>query len=174
MNCRKSDVGNKSGRVYVWSMINSMTCEVRSNILEGNSQIQNVQAGGSENLKMNNDINDLETKIRAGIANNNMIVILVTNKIQYLWFIIYSNPLYMFRAIISPIIRSTYLYLQPWYNVPMLLPACNTDEVERSSTSSVFRPAATSVCYTKAVDTDKCYWGWAKLSPETCRADWNK
>jgi hypothetical protein len=45
--------------------------------------------------------------------NEARIVILVTNKMQYLWFIMYSNRVYMFRAILSPILRSTCLYLQP-------------------------------------------------------------
>jgi hypothetical protein len=51
-----------------------MTCEVGSNLLDGNSQIQNVQeARGSEILRINNAINILEAKIRAAVANNNMI-----------------------------------------------------------------------------------------------------
>jgi len=43
----------------------------------------------------------------------------------------------MFRAIISPILRSTRLCVySSWYNAPTMLPAGNLDEVEHSSTSS--------------------------------------
>jgi hypothetical protein len=76
VNCRKSKVGNKSSRGYVESIINSMTCEVESNILDGNSQIQNVQGDrGSEILRINNAISFIEAKIRAAVANNNMIAV---------------------------------------------------------------------------------------------------
>jgi hypothetical protein len=64
--------------------------------------------------------------------------------------LILSNQLYMFRAIISPIIRSTWMYLQLylWY----------TCRQQRR-------------CIINAVNIVKRSWGWAKLSPETCRAD---
>ena len=43
MKCRKSKAGNKSSRGYVESILNSTTREVRSKILDGNSQIQKAQ-----------------------------------------------------------------------------------------------------------------------------------
>jgi hypothetical protein len=53
-----------------------MTREVTSNILEGNSQIQNVQqASGSEILRINNAKSSLDAKIKARAANNNMIAL---------------------------------------------------------------------------------------------------
>jgi hypothetical protein len=76
VNCRESEVGNKSSRGYVESTINSMTREVRFNILEGNSQIQKLQESrGSEILRINYAISILETKIGAEIANNSMLVV---------------------------------------------------------------------------------------------------
>jgi len=42
---------------------------------------------------------------------------------QQLQFINKFNQLNMFRAIISPILRSTRLCLQLWYNAPTVLPA---------------------------------------------------
>ena len=38
------------------------------------------------------------------------------------------NQLKMFRAIISPILRSTRLCLQLWYKAPAMLPADDQDE----------------------------------------------
>ena len=53
-----------------------MTREVRSNILDGNCQIQKVQeASDSEIRRINNAIIILEAKIRAGVANNNMMAV---------------------------------------------------------------------------------------------------
>lgn len=76
MKCRELKVGNKFSKGYVESIINSMTREVKSNILDGNSQIQKVQEdSGSKILRINNAISVLETKIRAGMANNNIIAV---------------------------------------------------------------------------------------------------
>jgi len=53
-----------------------MTREVRSNILDANGQIKKVQeTSGSEILRINNAIGILEGKVRAGVANNNMIAV---------------------------------------------------------------------------------------------------
>jgi len=76
VNCRESEIGNQSSRGYVESIINSVTHEVRFNLLDGNSQIQKVQkTTGLEILRINNAINNLETKIRAEVANNSMIAV---------------------------------------------------------------------------------------------------
>jgi len=63
----------------------------------------------------------------------------------------------MFRAIISLILRSTRLCLQ-------LVVWCTDDAV-----CTQHRRCITP----QAVNTVYCSWGWAKLSPETCSADWN-
>ena len=66
----------------------------------------------------------------------------------------------MFRATNSPILRSTFwLYIQ-------LLVQCTDTADDRS------RSAAVSVNLPKAAYTvKKCSWGWANLSPETCRTE---
>ena len=47
-----------------------------------------------------------------------------------------SNQLNMFRAIITPILRSTDCVYSLWYNAPTMLPTGIVDEVELSSTLS--------------------------------------
>jgi hypothetical protein len=54
-------------------MLNSISGEVRSNIQVWDSQIQSVKlASDSEITRINNAISNLEAKITAGLANNNM------------------------------------------------------------------------------------------------------
>jgi hypothetical protein len=58
----------------------------------------------------------------------------------------------MFLATNSPILRSTFwLYIQLWYNAPI--------------------GSSVGALYQKLHIVKKCSWGWANLSPETCRAD---
>jgi len=67
------------------------------------------------------------------------------------------NQLYMFRAMFSPIIRSTWLYLQLLILKFHLIP--DTSRQQYRWTIS------------EAVNTFKYSWWWAKTWPETCRAD---
>jgi hypothetical protein len=82
---------------------------------------------------------------------------------------------YMFRATNSPILRSTFwLYTYSfWYKAPTLLPTSATVEMEL--TFHLNRGTGRQQCrciVPKAVYTvKKCSWGWANLSPETCRAE---
>jgi hypothetical protein len=53
------------------------------------------------------------------------------NKMQlFLAYLFIPNQLYMFRAMTSPIIRSTWLYFNLWCCPPILLPAGVMDEME--------------------------------------------
>jgi len=79
-------------------------------------------------------------------------------------FIDNYNQLNMFWAIISPILRSTGLCLQLVYNAPVILPAGDKDVTSRQHRQCVIP---------QAVNTVQCFWGWVKLSPETCWADCN-
>ena len=77
------------------------------------------------------------------------------------------NQLYMFRAMFSPIIRSTWLYLQ------LLLSSTYVAEMELQfhlvhDTGRQQHGWTTS----EGVNTVKCSGWWAKTSPGTCRADW--
>jgi len=63
----------------------------------------------------------------------------------------------MFRAMFSFIIRSTWLYLQ--YLVVFTQVAASRQQLGWTLPDTV--------------NTVKCYWWWAKTSPETCRATWN-
>jgi len=78
----------------------------------------------------------------------------ITNKMHYVDEFIISSQLYMFWAMFSPIIRSTWLYLQ--YLVVLTQVA-----------------AGQQLGWTlpDTVNTVKCSWWWAKTSPETCRPD---
>jgi hypothetical protein len=79
----------------------------------------------------------------------------ITNKTHYTdWFNIPSR-LYMFRTMFSPIIRSTWLYLQ--YLVVFTQVAASRQQLERTLPDTV--------------NTVKCSWWWAKTLSETCRAD---
>ena len=70
-------------------------------------------------------------------------------------YLFIPDQLYMFRAMSSPIIRSTWLYLQ--------LLILNTD------TAACRRQYRWTI--SEAVNTVECSWWWAKTLPETCRAD---
>jgi hypothetical protein len=69
----------------------------------------------------------------------------------------FSSQLYMFRAVFSPIIRSTWLYLQ--YLVVFTQVAAGTSWQQLGW------------ILPDTVNTAKCSWWWAKTPPETCRAD---
>ena len=61
-------------------------------------------------------------------------------------YLFIPNQLYMFRAMSSPIIRCTWLYLQLWHCPPILLPAGVLDEMELAVPSHTWhQPAAISV-----------------------------
>ena len=61
----------KQGREHVGSMLNSISCEVRSNIQEWEFQIKGVKhANEAEIKRINNAISSLEAKITASVANN--------------------------------------------------------------------------------------------------------
>jgi len=79
----------------------------------------------------------------------------VTNKMRLYRLIYYSFWLYMFRAMFSPIIRSTWLYLQ--YLVVFTQVAVGCQQLGWTLPDTV--------------NTVKCPWWWAKTSPETRRAD---
>jgi len=73
-----------------------------------------------------------------------------------LFFLIYFNLLYMFRATNSPIFRSTF-----WLYIQLL--------VQRTDTAADRWPWQYRYVVPKAVYTvKKCSWRWASLSPETC------
>jgi hypothetical protein len=81
----------------------------------------------------------------------------LTNKMHYIDQFIIPSRLYMFLAMFSPIISSTWLYLQ--YLV-------------------VFTQVAAGWCRQQlgwtlpdTVNTVKFSWWWAETSPETCRSD---
>ena len=80
------------------------------------------------------------------------------NKFHLLIFLlIFLNQLYMFRTTNSPILRSNFwLYIQ-------LLVQCTDIAVDWQQ----YRCIVPKALYT----VKKCSWGWASLSPETCRAD---
>ena len=92
-----------------------------------------------------------------------LVVIKVFNLIHNWWpircnFLVYffvPNQHYMFRTMFSPIIRSTWLYLQLLINSTYVV-----GYIQHRWTMS------------EAVNTVKCPWWWAKASPETCRFDW--
>ena len=65
-------------------------------------------------------------------------------------YLFIHNQLDMFRGMFSPVIRSNWLYLQL-----LMLSTVMTDYIT-----------------SEAVNTVKCSWWWAKISPEICRADW--
>ena len=65
-----------------------------------------------------------------------------------IFLLIYLNLLYIFRATNSPIFRSTFwLYVQRWYNAPILLPTGEKVEMELHEVPSqpCHRSAAISV-----------------------------
>ena len=76
----------------------------------------------------------------------------------------FLNQPYMFRATNSPILRSTFLTAYTVFG---------TMHRHGCLPVSQWHPSAASWCIVpKAVYiVKKCSWGWANLSPETCRAD---
>jgi len=83
--------------------------------------------------------------------------------------------LYMFQAVPPPIIRSTKLHTASGIVKPILRPAANVDEMERSlerSSISSTLASGSSIGLTipDAVCTVLCSWWWAEERPETCRA----
>ena len=85
-----------------------------------------------------------------------------TNKIQQIPFIDpfidLFNLLYMFPATNSPILGALFDCIHSfWYNAPILLPT------DRQQCQFIVPKAVYTV--------KKCSWGWASLSPETCKAD---
>ena len=56
-------------------------------------------------------------------------------------YLFIPNQLYMYRAMYSPIIRSTWLIYSFWYCPPILLPAGVMDEVELNEFHLVLLPA---------------------------------
>ena len=59
-----------------------------------------------------------------------------------------------------------WLYIQLWYNTPILLPTGDKVFTGRQQ----YRCIVPKAVYT----IKKCSWEWASLSPETCRADSNR
>ena len=71
---------------------------------------------------------------------------------------------YMFRATNSPILRSTFwLYVQ-------LSVKC-TDTVADRSHRGTGRQQCRCIVPKAVYTVKKCSWGWASVSPETCRAE---
>jgi hypothetical protein len=87
--------------------------------------------------------------------------------------LILLNQSYIFRETNSPILISTFdCTYSFWYNAPTLLPTGDTVGMELVPSRPCHQSAAVSVHCTKScVYRKKCSWGWAKLSPETCRVD---
>ena len=85
-------------------------------------------------------------------------------------YLFIPNQLYVFQAMSSPIIRSTWLYLQ----LPILstdtAADCIMDEMELHLIHDTSRQQYRWTI-SGAVNTVKRSWWWAKTSPETCRAD---
>ena len=76
-----------------------------------------------------------------------------TNKMQKFRLLIFEKQPYMFRVTNSPIVRRTF-----WLYIQLLVQCTDT--------------AADRCIVQKAVYTvKKFFWGWANLSPGTCRAD---
>ena len=88
-----------------------------------------------------------------------------TNKIQQLFrLLIFLIQPYMFRRTNSPILMSTFwMYIQ-------LLVQC-TDTAADRCYGGTDRQQNRQHCTKSCVYSQKCSWGWANLSPETCRAD---
>jgi hypothetical protein len=95
---------------------------------------------------------------------------MMTNKMQlFLAYLFIPNQLYVFQAMSSPIIRSTWLYLQL---VIFSTDIGVMDEMELQF-NLIHDTSRQQYRWTisEAVNTVKCSLWWAKTSPETCRAD---
>ena len=74
----------------------------------------------------------------------------------------------MFRATNSPILRSTFwLYIE-------LLVQCTDTAADRCHGSDAGRQQCRCIVPKAVYTVKKCSWGWANLSPETCRAELKK
>ena len=88
-------------------------------------------------------------------------------------YLFIPNQLYMFRAMFSPITRSTWLYLQllilstdvaaGWCHV---WDGTHEFHLVHDTSRQQYRWKIS-----EAVNTIKCSWWWTKTWPETCRAD---
>jgi len=84
----------------------------------------------------------------------------ITNKMHYVDQFIIPSQLYMLRAMFSPIIKSTWLYLQ--YLVVFTQVAagwCPVRDITRQQLGWILPDTLSTV---------KCSWWWAKTLPETC------
>ena len=95
---------------------------------------------------------------------------LITNMMQQLFrLLIFLIQPYMFRAKNSPILRSTFFAVYTafgsmhrhcfWPVPPGTVPAAPVG----SSVDALYQELY--------IQSKKCSWGWANLSPETCRAE---
>ena len=92
---------------------------------------------------------------------------------QLLVYLFVPNQLYMFRAMFSPSIRSTWLYLQLLI-LSTYVAASRCYGRDRTTFHLVHDTGRQKHRWTisEAVNTVKCSWWWKKTSPETCRANW--
>ena len=81
---------------------------------------------------------------------------------QLFRLVIFLNQPYMFRTKNSPILRSTF-----WLYIHLLV-QCTDTAADRCHTVA---PVVSVRCPKSCIYSQKCSWGWANLSPETCRAD---
>ena len=97
----------------------------------------------------------------------------MTNKCIFLVYLFVPNQLYMFRAMFSSIIRSTWLYLQLLVMFTDIA-AGRSQERDGTEFHLVHDTGRQQHRWTKseAVNTVMCSWWWAKPSSETCWADW--
>ena len=89
------------------------------------------------------------------------------NNFRLLIFLLtYLNLLYMFRATISPIFRSTFDCIYSFGTMHRY--CCRPVTSLRRNCSYIV------ALYQSCIYSQKCSWRWVKLSPETCRADSNR
>ena len=69
-----------------------------------------------------------------------------------------------------------WLYIELWYNAPILLPTSEKVEMELTSSISTLSLVGSNIgaLYQSCIYSQKCSWRWASLSPATCRADSNR
>ena len=94
---------------------------------------------------------------------------------KFLVYLFVPNQLYMFRAMFSPIIRSTWLYVLylQFLILSTGIAAGWCHGWDRTAFHLVRDTGRQQHRWTipEAANTVKCSWWWAKTSPETCRAD---
>ena len=100
---------------------------------------------------------------------------IVNDDQQNATFLAYSfipNQLYIFQAMSSLIIRSTWLYLQHLI-LSTVIVAGWCHEWDGTEFHLIHDTSKQQYRWTisDAVNTVKCSWWWAKTSPERCRAD---